>query len=250
MSPPKVALILGAGLNVGLSVAKEFGKNGYKVALVARNPSEELSKVADLVIKADFSDPSSLSGVFAEVKSKLGVPKFVAYNAFTTIFNPDPFAIPIDEWVKGMNINAISGYAAIQEATKGFRELPNEMTKTFVFTGNCGIHLPMPILMVLGAGKAAAAHMIQCAVATETYQKGGFRFYFADERCPNGAPMMKGVSGDSHAVEYIKLAEQKEQGTWEYTFVEGTGYVNFNGATGPAIDFNALGAAAAPVATE
>ncbi|KAH8657548.1 hypothetical protein BGZ60DRAFT_518317 [Tricladium varicosporioides] len=250
MHPPKVALVLGAGLNVGLSVAKEFRKNGYKVALVARNPNEELSKAADLVVKADFSDPSSLSGVFAEVKAELGVPKFVAYNAYTPIFNPDPFSVPLKEWVKAVNINAISGYAAIQEAIKAFRELPNEMTKTFVFTGNCGIHVPVPILMVLGTGKAAAAHMIQCAVATEVYQKEEFRFYFADERYPNGAPMVKGVNGDSHAVEYLKLAEQKEQGAWEYTFVEGTGYVNFNGATGPPIDYNALGAAAAPVAVE
>ncbi len=39
--------------------------------------------------------------------------------------------------------------------------------------------------------------------------------------------MGKAVSGPAAAEEYLKLAEQKEQGPWLYTFVKGDGYKDF-----------------------
>jgi NAD(P)-dependent dehydrogenase (short-subunit alcohol dehydrogenase family) len=77
---PNIILILGAGPNVGLSLATHFSKNGFKTAIVSRNPSAELSAAADLTLKADFQDPKSIKGFFEEVREKLGVPNVVVYN--------------------------------------------------------------------------------------------------------------------------------------------------------------------------
>lgn len=75
-----VILILGAGANIGQAVAKAFVSNGYKVALVARK-SNEADNTADILnFKGDFSDPTSVEGVFAKVRSTLGVPSVVVYN--------------------------------------------------------------------------------------------------------------------------------------------------------------------------
>ncbi|EXJ73333.1 uncharacterized protein A1O5_03093 [Cladophialophora psammophila CBS 110553] len=53
------------------------------------------------------------------------------------------------------------------------------------------------------------------------------RFYYADERNADGLPVGNAVSGPAAAEEYLKLAEQEEQGPWLYTFVKGEGYKDF-----------------------
>lgn len=50
------------------------------------------------------------------------------------------------------------------------------------------------------------------------------RFYFADERQPDGGLSYKGVDGPAHAEMYLKLAEDPEQGPSLHTFIKGVGY--------------------------
>lgn len=80
MSTSPILLILGAGSNVGQSVAKEFASKGYRVALAARRLKEEDSTSQELHIPADLSNPSSVAEIFSKVKEKLGVPSVVVYN--------------------------------------------------------------------------------------------------------------------------------------------------------------------------
>lgn len=55
------------------------------------------------------------------------------------------------------------------------------------------------------------------------------RFYYADERQADGGPSIP-VNGPAAAEAYLELAEKKEQGPWDYTFVKGKGYVDFKEA--------------------
>ncbi|RDL40075.1 Uncharacterized protein BP5553_00054 [Venustampulla echinocandica] len=231
----KIVLVIGAGQNIGRSIATHFSGKEYKVAVVSRNPTKEIFNSANLLIRADLSDLSVMPSIFSEVKAKLGVPNVVVYNgtyqaAYVTLNKPDPFSIPVDEWASSLNVNAISAYAAVQQALAGFKELPTEVPKTFIYTGNCGTHTAIPHLMNLMVGKRVAAHMIECAV--KTYEKDGFRFYFADQRHEDASPMYTGLDGQAHAENYLELAEKAEQGPWEHTFVKGKGYVDFEGRTG------------------
>jgi NAD(P)-dependent dehydrogenase (short-subunit alcohol dehydrogenase family) len=75
-----IILVLGAGPNVGLHVAKYFGQKSFKTAAVSRNPTEELRNTVDLTIKADLEDPAVVKNIFDEVRAKLGVPNVVVYN--------------------------------------------------------------------------------------------------------------------------------------------------------------------------
>jgi NAD(P)-dependent dehydrogenase (short-subunit alcohol dehydrogenase family) len=76
----QIALFLGAGKNNGAASVTSFKANNYKVAAVARNPVPEIRETADLVISADFSDPSCIAGIFEKVEKELGTPSVVIYN--------------------------------------------------------------------------------------------------------------------------------------------------------------------------
>ena len=79
-SSSPVLLILGAGSNVGQSVAQAFAAKGYKIALVSRSLKEEESTQDQLNISADLSDPDSIIQIFSKVKESLGLPSVVVYN--------------------------------------------------------------------------------------------------------------------------------------------------------------------------
>lgn len=56
-------------------------------------------------------------------------------------------------------------------------------------------------------------------------------FYYVDERTENGQPAMMKIDGPAHGEFVWQLAQQKEQGPWDATFVKGLGYKNFESLT-------------------
>lgn len=80
MSTSPIILILGAGPNIGQHVARAFAAKSYKVALASRKIKEEDSTTDQVNISSDLSDPESVIGVFAKVKTLLGLPSVVVYN--------------------------------------------------------------------------------------------------------------------------------------------------------------------------
>lgn len=75
-----IILILGAGSNVGQSVAKKFAAEGYDVALAARSLKDGTSAEGFRTFQADFSERTSVPDVFAKVEATLGAPNVVVYN--------------------------------------------------------------------------------------------------------------------------------------------------------------------------
>lgn len=85
----------------------------------------------------------------------------------------------------------------------------------------------MPEQPGLGSGKAASAYLIESAAHALGENS---HWYFADERLPDGNPVMTEVSGEAHADVYWDLVGGRHQGPWNYTFVKGKGYVRFDDA--------------------
>lgn len=54
-----------------------------------------------------------------------------------------------------------------------------------------------------------------------------YRFYYVDERKPDGATIGNQIGGEAYAEEFWKLVQEKEQLPWQYTFAKGKGYINF-----------------------
>jgi len=233
MSAQSVILVLGAGPNVGKAVAKKFAQAGYAVALAARRAESGKTPEGYRSIKADLSSPSLVPSIFETVKSEFGrPPNVVVYNAATLTPPPDVnslFSLPSENLVRDLNVNTISAYVAAQEAVKGFDELPKETTKAFIYTGNIlnTKILPVPMIVSLGVGKSASAYWIGTADAT--YADKGYRFFYADQRKPDGSQMDMGVDGDAHADFFWQLASGETTVPWHATFVKDKGYVNFSG---------------------
>lgn len=75
-----VALIFGAGSNVGNSVAKAFLAKGYKVALASRSQDPKTSTENELHIPTDCGNTDSVLQAFARTRNEFGIPNVVVYN--------------------------------------------------------------------------------------------------------------------------------------------------------------------------
>ncbi|KIW09944.1 hypothetical protein PV08_11720 [Exophiala spinifera] len=216
-----VILILGAGPNIGQAVARTFALKGYKVALAARSTNEAESTDRQLNITSDFSRPDDVVKAFKKVTSTFGIPSVVVYNVSASTFTPakEPFALQLADLDRDLHINVVSAFVAAQQAVSGFAQLPASASKTFIYTGNILNVNILPAFIDQGMGKSAGAHMIWAASAA---------FYYGDERKADGSPIYK-VSGEAHAKHYWELAEDKSQGPWLQTFVNGVGYTKFDG---------------------
>lgn len=53
------------------------------------------------------------------------------------------------------------------------------------------------------------------------------RFYYADERKPDGSPVGSAINGEAHGNFFAELAETDVQGDWHQTFVKDAGYKQF-----------------------
>jgi len=165
----------------------------------------------------------------------------------------DPLSsISIEEVNRDFAVNTISPLFAAQEAVKGFKQLESSASRTFIMTGNVLNLIAKPDVLTFGMGKSASAHFIWSA--SVAYEQRGFkwvpllnpgllagrqslaeivvlikyRFYYADERQANGGPTIP-VNGPAAGEAYVELAEKKEQGPWDYSFMNGKGYVEFKG---------------------
>jgi len=79
MSKP-IALIIGAGKNIGASTANVLQYKGYRVALAARSVKPEDSTSDKLLLPIDLSNTESIAPAFTSLRKQWGEPSVVFYN--------------------------------------------------------------------------------------------------------------------------------------------------------------------------
>ena len=84
-------VVCGHGVGISDAVARRFGKEGFRVAIVARN-AERLNTAAQALVKdgieakafpTDLADPEAVKKLIASVRSSLGPIKVVHWNAYS-----------------------------------------------------------------------------------------------------------------------------------------------------------------------
>ncbi|KAI1009025.1 hypothetical protein LB504_002009 [Fusarium proliferatum] len=222
-----IVLILGSGPNIGQSVARKFASKGFRVAIASRSQKEADSTEKQLNIKTDLTKPLEVADAFSKVKTTFGTPSVVVYNASAAAFPPaeDPLSVSYTDFTNNTAINIHSAFIAAQQAVAGFAQLPESAARTFIYTGNILNVTILPKFLDAGVGKSGAAHMMWAAA--DAYKSKGYKFYYADERKPDGAPKYR-VDGNAHADLYWDLSQGKEQGPWMQTFVTGERYKKFD----------------------
>ncbi|WP_341526873.1 SDR family NAD(P)-dependent oxidoreductase [Nostoc sp. UHCC 0302] len=120
-----IALIVGAGGGLSASIARLFAKEGFTIALAARQ-IEKLTQLSSEIgaasFAADVSKPDEVKQLFIDVENKLGSPNVVVYNPSFRVRGP---LVDLDpgEVAKTLDITAYGGFLVAQEATKRFLQL-------------------------------------------------------------------------------------------------------------------------------
>ncbi|KAF8153978.1 hypothetical protein B0H34DRAFT_719881 [Crassisporium funariophilum] len=227
-----VAFILGAGTNIGASVAATLRENGYRVALGSRNPKPDTDNhdQSYFHVKVDVQRPESITSAFESVVNKLGPVNVVIYNAASFIAPPvanDPLSLSAEAVYDSASIG-LGAFTAAKEALASFRnEVHRNHPKAFIATGNL---LPFdiyasPAYFTLGLQKAVETRLI--ATSAKAYESEGIRFYFATlvskEGGHTGMPVFN-QSGPTHARVYWDLINGA-QSNWDHRFtIDGDKY--------------------------
>ncbi|WP_392532310.1 SDR family NAD(P)-dependent oxidoreductase [Nostoc sp. C117] len=114
------ALIVGAGSGLSASLARLFAKEGFTVALAARQ-IEKLtqlsSEIGAVSFAADASKPDEVEQLFIDVENRLSSPNIVIYNPSFRVRGPlielDPAGV-----AKTLDVTAYGGFLVAQAAAK------------------------------------------------------------------------------------------------------------------------------------
>ncbi|MDX6740581.1 SDR family NAD(P)-dependent oxidoreductase [Actinocorallia sp. A-T 12471] len=155
------AVIVGAGSGLGYAMARRFGREGYRIALVSRDPGRHADVLRDLgalgvtaeAFAADVRDTEAMDRALDFVVERLGEIDLVYYG-------PAPHGIsgePIDK-ITGADIEETM--ALVRPAADVVRKVMPSMrergTGVFLFTSAVTALVPVPELGALTVAAAAS----------------------------------------------------------------------------------------------
>lgn len=152
-------LLVGAGLGLGLAVARRFAVGGYRVTLLARK-TDRLGELAQSLddtgaeidtIEADASDSDDLRARMTELYGSDGAPGVVIYNA--VMGAPDQLMSSTAAHLQtAYAVDVIGAIVIAQVAAPAMRAAG---FGTIVVTGGGFADHPIPALATISLGKAA-----------------------------------------------------------------------------------------------
>jgi len=116
----KTALIVGAGSGISAAFARALHRDGYKVALAARDTGKLAALAKDTgaaVLAVDAASPESVAALFAEADRTLRKLDLVLYNASYRTRGPFLDLDPA-EVAKSLMVSAYGGFLVGQQAAK------------------------------------------------------------------------------------------------------------------------------------
>lgn len=162
----KTLVVCGHGPGISEAVARRFGKEGFAVALVARN-ADRLKAAAEALSGAgitakgfacDLSDPKAVRTLIRDVRGSLGPIAVLHWNAYTPGAG-DLTSSPAEELLGPLGVSVLGLVAGVQEALP---DLKKEKGAVLVTGGGLAFFNPQVDAMAvswnamgLAVGKAA-----------------------------------------------------------------------------------------------
>lgn len=136
MNAERSVLVAGVGPGLGIAVANRFARDGYRVAMLARNRDRLAALAAQdpdrlAALACDVTDPAQVSAAFEETERCLGPLACAVFNAGA--YRPGSILdIPPDDFEHCWRIGAFAGFLIGQAAA---RRMVARGTGTILFTG-------------------------------------------------------------------------------------------------------------------
>lgn len=155
-------IVVGAGPGVGAAVARRFGREGYDVALLARDPDRLTNLAADLRAEGvrtdraavDIADAPALAEAIRQLGERHGRIDVLHFNP--SVFRAsDPLELSAEELLEDLRVGAAALLTAVQAAAP-FLAAGGRVT----VTGSMAADRPSPGAASLGVQKAAIRNLV------------------------------------------------------------------------------------------
>lgn len=143
----KTIAIVGAGEGLGMSIAKKFGQNGFRVALIARN-EEKLNKlvieleqlgIEAAPFQADILNKEEIEKAFAAVKEKYGFIDVLEYSPTPSINTVAPtLDVTEENALYQFQFNVLGALSSVRQVLP---EMLDKQSGALLFTtGGASVH--------------------------------------------------------------------------------------------------------------
>ena len=239
MADRKLLVLIGSGPGIGLSTAKLFASNGYNVALLSRN-AERLNAEKAAVKQAgsdsidveafpvDVSDHEAFEQALDNVKSKMGNPHVVVYNAARVGASEFGKFTP-DELLSDFKLNGVGIYVVATWAVPRLAETAKSGSPAAFLLSGSGINYqPLAPFFSLSMQKAAQSNFLK-----SLDQIAGPQGVHVARLDINGmvSPEDDILSPDKIAKEHWRLSQQP-QAEWEHVVQIGSNMKDFAAGLG------------------
>lgn len=150
-SPPKIALVTGAGSGIGRATALGLLEDGWAVVLAGRRaaPLQALAAEAEargqtaVAIPTDVTDPDSVQALFASIEQRFGRLDLLFNNAGVNAPAVPMDELPLDKWFSVLNTN-VSGVFLCARAAFGLMRRQSPQGGRIINNGSISAHTPRP----------------------------------------------------------------------------------------------------------
>ncbi|MDC0705931.1 SDR family NAD(P)-dependent oxidoreductase [Priestia sp. AB] len=152
----KNIVIVGAGPGLGMSIAKKFGKNGFRVALIARNEEKLNQLVIELEqlgieaasFQADILNKAQISLAFATIKEKYGFIDVVEYSPTPSIDTvTNALDVTEENALYQFQFNVLGAISSIREVLP---DMLDKQSGALLFTTGGAAVNPVPMMGNVG----------------------------------------------------------------------------------------------------
>ncbi|MBI5771064.1 MAG: SDR family oxidoreductase [Verrucomicrobia bacterium] len=150
-TPPKVAVVTGAGSGIGRACAQALLGAGYAVVLAGRRPDaldatgRESGALAErwLAVPTDVTDPASVRALFARTKERWGRLDVLFNNAGVSAPGVPVEELSFEQWRAVVDTNLTGVFLCAQEA---FRLMKQQTPRggRIINNGSISAHVPRP----------------------------------------------------------------------------------------------------------
>ncbi|MGY5775192.1 SDR family oxidoreductase [Rhizobium sp. LEGMi135b] len=157
----KTYFLVGAGPGIGLSTAKKFASEGYRVAIAARG-QENLKRLADelpgaVQVTLDATKPLDVVSAVQEVEKQFGRIDVLHYNA-GMIRNASVESQQLETFNSDLAVNIGGALASIHAVAPAMRE---RRAGNILLTGGGFAFAPHPDYLSISIGKAGIRALAQ-----------------------------------------------------------------------------------------